>query len=270
MKQLITLLIIISPLQLLAEINVEVNWIQEDNQIRIFANNNEYCPVTIKMDLSTNNLRSSTSNGRTIVVPARAQDFTLDILTTINSNRSTRFKYNCTYNRGNHNQREYDKDYSYYLPFATNSTFKINQGYDGSYTHRNKNALDIDMFVGTPVHAARNGVVIDVVDNNEKRCTYAACGKYNNFIIIYHTDGTLAEYAHLKKNGSQVQVGDAISIGQIIGLSGNVGWSTGPHLHFEVFLQKLDKRRTVKTKFLTGSGDVAKVLKEGSSYTRNY
>lgn len=91
-----------------------------------------------------------------------------------------------------------------------------------------------------------------------------------NLIIIYHPDGTFAEYAHIKQNGSIVNIGDKVNQGEIIGYSGNVGWSTGPHLHLVVFLQKLNKRETLKTKFKTGNGDIIEYLGEKKEYIRNY
>ena len=53
-----------------------------------------------------------------------------------------------------------------------------------------------------------------------------------NYVVIDHLDGTSALYLHLSK--VSVKIGDKISQGQEIGLSGNTGWSTEPHLHFQV------------------------------------
>lgn len=86
------------------------------------------------------------------------------------------------------------------------------------------------MMDGTDIHAARAGKVASVVDNFEGK----GSDKPNNEIYIDHGDGTLARYAHIKKNGSKVDVGDEVVQGQVIALSGDVGRSLGPHLHFEV------------------------------------
>ena len=83
-------------------------------------------------------------------------------------------------------------------------------------------------------------------------------------------DGTFSEYSHLKKQGALVKVGDAIQKNQLIGYSGNVGWSTGAHLHLVIFKQQIDKRITLKTKFLTGDGKKPEFLQEKKSYTKNY
>jgi len=57
---------------------------------------------------------------------------------------------------------------------------------------------------------------------------------HENWVMIRHTDGTIGRYIHLTQNGALVELGDTILQGQKIGLSGNSGPSTGPHLHFDV------------------------------------
>ena len=126
------------------------------------------------------------------------------------------------------------------------------------------------MPIGTELMAVREGVVVKVIDKNSKNCGKEECKKYNNLIIIYHPDGTFAEYTHIKQNGSKVKVGDKVSKGQLIGYSGNIGWSTGPHLHLVVFNQNLKNRKTLKTKFKIGDGSIIEYLAEKEEYSRNY
>lgn len=83
---------------------------------------------------------------------------------------------------------------------------------------------------GTPILAARGGTVVSVIDHYEGK----GRDKPNNEIFIDHGDGTLARYAHIKKDGSKVRVGESVERGQVVALSGEVGRSLGPHLHFEV------------------------------------
>ena len=56
----------------------------------------------------------------------------------------------------------------------------------------------------------------------------------HNFVRIVHDDGTMALYAHLKSEGVLVRVGQRVRKAEAIGLSGNTGFTTGPHLHFAV------------------------------------
>jgi len=84
--------------------------------------------------------------------------------------------------------------------------------------------IDISMVVGTPLAAATSGQVVFVGGS--------ACCSYGYHVIIEHADGYETLYAHLST--VYVATGQWVSGGEIIGLSGNTGYSTGPHLHFEI------------------------------------
>ncbi|MDX2643977.1 M23 family metallopeptidase [Streptomyces sp. PA03-1a] len=81
--------------------------------------------------------------------------------------------------------------------------------------------VDFQASVGTPVHAAGAGTVVEA----------GWGGSYGNNVVIRHADGMYTQYAHLSSLG--VSVGQTVSAGQQIGLSGATGNVTGPHLHFE-------------------------------------
>lgn len=84
---------------------------------------------------------------------------------------------------------------------------------------------------GTPVVAAASGVVIKAVNGCKEG--YKRCGgRYGNYVVIAHANGTQTTYGHLNK--ASVSVGQTVAQGENIGLSGNTGGSTGPHLHFEI------------------------------------
>jgi hypothetical protein len=81
------------------------------------------------------------------------------------------------------------------------------------------------MPVGTPLKAVMDGVVSAAQSGSGSR-------SYGLYVIIEHSGGKSTLYAHMSK--IMVKVGDNVTKGQIIGLSGNTGYSTGPHLHFEL------------------------------------
>lgn len=253
-----------------AENKVKVYYEKIENGYNIFADNEEFCQVSIKIDFTTTNLGISEGNNNIYIIDPLSKKQLLTTLTVIKKGKAFKFSYKTLTNYGNHNINKYDGDYIYDLPFSTSHAFKIYQGYNGNFSHQNENSLDFTMPVGTEIKAIREGVVIKVIDENSKSCGEEECKKYNNLIIVYHTDGTFAEYTHIKHKGSTVKVGDNISKGQLLAYSGNVGWSTGPHLHLVVFLQKLDKRVTLKTKFRTGSGEKTELLVEKNEYSRDY
>lgn len=129
------------------------------------------------------------------------------------------------------------RDVEYLYPLQT-SDLRIEQGYGGDYSHQdaqNRHAVDFAAEIGTPVLAARAGTVMQVEGDFDKAGLNAE--KYAgraNFVRIVHDDGTMAVYAHLKADGVLVRVGQRVRKAQVIGLSGNTGYTTGPHLHFVV------------------------------------
>ncbi len=90
------------------------------------------------------------------------------------------------------------------------------------YRHgRRHQGIDLPYPTGTPVPAAFDGKV--------RISDYV--GGYGNLVVIRHANGLETFYGHLSKRN--VQSGDWVSAGEIIGLGGSTGRSTGPHLHFE-------------------------------------
>lgn len=123
----------------------------------------------------------------------------------------------------------------YVLPYDVGASFVIGQGNCGSGSHAAgtivQYAYDFLMPVGTNITAARSGEVILV----EERFTDGnRTAGQENYINIRHADGSIAGYVHLTQNGALVSVGDMVTQGDVIGLSGDTGSSTQPHLHFHV------------------------------------
>ena len=134
------------------------------------------------------------------------------------------------------------RDIEYAWPLG-NHELRIAQGWGGGFSHdddENRHAVDFAVPEGTPVLAAREGVVMQVEArfSGTRTGSTAADGSGQlalaNFIRILHDDGTMALYAHLAPGGAQVRQGERVRRGQRIGSSGNTGYSAGPHLHFAV------------------------------------
>lgn len=98
------------------------------------------------------------------------------------------------------------------------------------YRGKPHNGLDIGVPLGTSVFAAEGGTVF-VVDNNDKSSWQKY--QYGKYILIKHENGLATLYAHLSKQS--VSKGQTVARGELIGYSGNTGYSTGPHLHFGVY-----------------------------------
>ncbi len=80
-----------------------------------------------------------------------------------------------------------------------------------------------------------DGVIVAAASHFSVGSTIKRLKPRANYIAIFHPSvGLYSRYYHLKKDGVLVNVGDKVNKGQVIGLSGNTGYSGGPHLHFDV------------------------------------
>jgi len=124
------------------------------------------------------------------------------------------------------------KPYKYPLPWR-GGPFRLTQGANGQYSHftpKGRYAVDIAMPEGTPIVAARGGMVVKIENEQSGRGNNPA----GNFVRILHDDGTMGVYLHLMKGSVAVREGQRVETGTRIARSGNTGNSTGPHLHFVV------------------------------------
>jgi murein DD-endopeptidase MepM/ murein hydrolase activator NlpD len=148
-------------------------------------------------------------------------------------------------------------DVEYLLPLRT-ADLRIDQGFGGSFSHaddQNRYALDLAAPIGTPVLAARDGVVMEVESD------FARAGldreRYSgraNMVRLVHDDGAMSVYAHLHTDGVLVHVGQRVRAGQQIGLSGNTGFTSGPHLHFAVQVNRGMRLESIPFRMRTAHG----------------
>ncbi|WP_279305808.1 M23 family metallopeptidase [Leptospira haakeii] len=163
---------------------------------------------------------------------------------------------------------KHDETYVYTLPYEGKSWISI--GYNSGEEHKGGGAYSLDFVLpeGTSLLAARDGIVVETEDKfTEGRRDPKLIDKANR-IVIEHSDGTVAIYGHLKSKGVLVKPGDKVVAGQKIGLSGNTGFSTGPHLHFEVYKPEENrKKKSFATLFKTESEEKEYLSEENAYWT---
>jgi len=98
----------------------------------------------------------------------------------------------------------------------------------GAYNGNGHNGVDFGVPTGTKVRAVLSGT-ITAWGNTD----FGGCQSYGKWILVKHGNGLSTLYAHLSV--ISVSKGQSVNTGDIIGYSGNTGYSTGPHLHFTVF-----------------------------------
>jgi len=155
-----------------------------------------------------------------------------------------------------------DLNYQYRLPFKKGKKYEVSQSFNGKASHndeKSKYAIDFQLNIGEEIYAARGGIVVKAIDWFTKQGG-AELRNAANRIVILHSDGTMATYAHLDYKGVFVNEGQKIKKGQILGVSGLTGHTRGPHLHFVV---RKENDISIPIYF---EGYMGKILKRGNRY----
>ena len=210
---------------------------ETNDGLSLIATSSYYGPVQLAYQLSdTENLGAETPSSGRVVLPGRSET---EILHVIRHDDTLRMRFDYRYQHipgdpaAQHRPAE-----PYRLPYSAASSYNVSQAFPDFATHQDPSsqyAIDFEMPIGTPIHAARGGVVIDVAsDFYQSGTDVEVDGPRANVVRILHDDGTMSVYAHLNWNSIRVVPGQFVGRGEYIADSGNTGFSTGPHLHFAV------------------------------------
>ena len=240
-----------------------------DGEISISARNESSVPLTFTFDLDKRRLDASrnTTFTETLLASESRHLITLSRSSEIQTG-SYRYDVDCTI--GNRNA-DHNDNMVYLMPYANGESYRVLQGYGSRFSHTGleQYAVDFQMIEGTPVHAARSGVVATIEESHSKGCWEDGCGRFANYIVILHDDDTTGEYYHLQQNGALVTPGDYVAAGEIIGLSGNTGHTTMPHLHFGVYrAHTWGREQSIPVRFLTADGIIDRPRRGGRYLAR--
>jgi len=196
----------------------------------LLVRNDLFAPVDIELKLE-NVVNAVGAPAKPIrwVLPPRSQ---IRLATLAPRDASKPLKYTPKLRHALGDPRLLPKPYKYPLPWR-GGPFRLTQGANGQYSHftpKGRYAVDIAMPEGTPIVAARGGMVVKIENEQSGRGNNPA----GNFVRILHDDGTMGVYLHLMKGSVAVREGQRVETGTRIARSGNTGNSTGPHLHFVV------------------------------------
>lgn len=148
----------------------------------------------------------------------------------------------------------------YRKPFSEYADWRISQGFHGQASHAdalNAFAVDFALLMGTPVKAARAGVVMEIIDKHPDLGGVRRFDLDNaNIVRIVHEDGSMAVYGHLLQDSVTVKPGQWLPAGAVIAQSGNSGYSHGPHLHFAVQINSGMQLQSVPFRMRAADGSV--------------
>tara|TARA_R110002096_G_scaffold82164_17_gene191159 strand:- start:37 stop:1248 length:1212 start_codon:yes stop_codon:yes gene_type:complete len=222
---------------------------------RLFISNSSSFSQSVQVTFTTfQNIESPVTLPFQSVVTGPITGSHLFDIKIIDPTKAYRFNYDYDFTTGDARSAKHQEDFVYLLPFEHGTLQRMGQGYHGEISHSEPGkeyAIDFPMPIGTPIAAARSGVVTQVKENSDTGGASKSYEDDGNQIVIMHDDGSFAEYVHLKQDGAIVELGDNVNAGDTIAHSGNTGRSTGPHLHFSVGIPTAKgKRKTIPTRFL--------------------
>jgi murein DD-endopeptidase MepM/ murein hydrolase activator NlpD len=208
------------------------SWAKYDNDtLTIYLSNPLRCPLRFKITSSDAALSERLKPVQNVML-AFAKDTLIKVHATQKQAESVLIHH------GFGNPQQEINPVKFTLPFLPGSSYTVIQGYNGSFSHRDaysKYAIDFNLQQGDTVCAAEDGYVVGVIRNYKEGGNSKKWRDYANFITIYHPhSGLYTQYAHLMQNGSLVDVGDFVRLGDPIGLAGKTGWTNIQHLHFNV------------------------------------
>jgi murein DD-endopeptidase MepM/ murein hydrolase activator NlpD len=248
----------------------------QGSEQELVAANDGPAPITVYVTLNGENFASDRSWPQTAIVPP----YTALPLGRVFSADGSAGGYNFLFRYTHHFGRgdAVPDDVAYRLPYQEGQTYGVTQAYGGRLTsHNNREnlyAVDFAMPKGTPVVAARGGVVIDATLWHTEGGFSARYLDKANTVAIAHDDGTVAEYAHLSPGTPLVKLGQRVATGDIIGYSGSTGYSSGPHLHFIVSKPAVTDgkvtRQSIPVTFYANEPAVRFTAQQGATFTANY
>jgi len=205
---------------------------QDSDGAELALDNPLPAPVHVRVELLDLTNAAALPGAETTAVVAPGEQRVVARVRVRRDGRRWRYRYRWRYLVGDPAAR-HDDAVRYAMPFGGRTPRSVSQGALGSFSHRGETAFDFRMPEGTPVLAAREGVVARVVDGFVRGGARRGLADEANRVLVLHEDGTLGRYLHLRR-GVPVEVGERIVRGQLLGYSGHTGYSTEPHLHFDV------------------------------------
>lgn len=239
------------PKEKYAQWNQAINYEVKEDSLYIAYTNPLMCPIRLsiksKDDLTQKNLNQ---NFPTILSSGVKVNYTYE------AKNKTKEDIKLTFyaSMGNPNDKVNLKKLN--LPFLKGKKYKITQGYKGQFSHNSlysKYAIDFNLKEKDTICAVEKGYVVGVIEEYKDGGSSRKWRDYANFITVFHPKMNIySQYVHLTHLGSLVKVGDTVSAGQPIALSGKTGFTTIEHLHLNILKPSKNGMESTPIEFVEG------------------
>jgi murein DD-endopeptidase MepM/ murein hydrolase activator NlpD len=241
-----------------------VERVTEGDSVELRARNLKNYPITYTLALQTSAYAVAGASSVTRTLRPQASEAAIQ-MTLLEGARADAYDVELDWTVGVIDAK-HDNDHLYAFPYQPGRTYRIMQSFESRFSHTGieQFAIDFEMPEGSPVHAARSGVIAQIEEGNSVGCWQNGCSEFANYIVVLHSDGTTGEYYHLKQNGSLVEVGDSVARGDLIGYSGNTGNTAVAHLHFAVYRPtSAGNTQSIPIRFQSADGVVSRPRRGG-------
>jgi murein DD-endopeptidase MepM/ murein hydrolase activator NlpD len=261
-----TMLLLLSSCQSLpkekySQFVMEASYEFSKGQLLLSVNNPLHCPIRVYTSSKENAVDSILQRHNPIVISAKYDTVKVyNVPDGIESDVSFRIVL------GDSN-REIEKAPVAY-PFPKGKSYEIIQGNNSKPTHNSnysRYAVDFGLSINDTICAATDGFVVGVIEEYKHGGKGQKWRPFSNFITIYDpASGIITQYVHLTHNGSFVEVGDEVRMGQAIGLSGMTGQTNVQHLHFNYLIPAETIDGIQSTPFVLFDGTKSTSLRRGN------
>lgn len=236
--------------------------------VTFYAETDSYIPYTISLTFSQ--LTNTTYHERVVHdAPIKRGKTRLLTLHPTTENSPIGFSYRYTYRKGN-NRLETDTNYVYLFPITeckvARATYMISL--DKALEREDRKCvtgLGFFTTAGDTIFASRGGLVTEVVDNSASTSENTTFHATENYVEVFHKDGTFLRYKLFRNNCIFVSPGDNVIPGQPLGIIGGENYKQGSHLRFSIYCPDLESHSYIPVFFLspeeTGKPEADKIYK---------
>ncbi|PSL03007.1 peptidoglycan DD-metalloendopeptidase family protein [Cecembia rubra] len=237
----------------------------KDGNVTIYANNTEVIPYTLVVDFSTL-MNLTSSGGRTVFAVVNPGRSIVARLKKTNANQGSSYNYSTKLYKGSYLDKSKEEPF-YLIPVQEGQKVRMQPmtHVENVYKKESENTSYVGtafyLEESTTICAPRKGIVSDMKMDTQQTGTNLSFNASDNFIEIYHDDGTFTKLIVLESGSEKVKIGDIVYPGQALASSSGEKYSSGKHVRMvQSRLNKVDReirQELIPVKLFDGEKEVS-------------